>query len=95
MGHVPGLQYLTPQASSYDLMLAGSVAGGLPLPDSAVVAAVARGKIAQTKASGQGGAAVGPAQAKDAVFAALAQPEGGTTRGKAAARAWWLLYGQE
>ena len=95
MGHVPGIQDLTPQASSYDLMLAGSVAGDLPLPDSAVVAAVAQGKIAQTKASSQGGAAAGQVQAKDAVFAALVQPEGGTPRGKATARAWWLLYGQE
>jgi hypothetical protein len=38
------------------------------------------------------------ALAKDAVFAALAQPQGETTAGKAAgseSSAWWLLYGQE
>jgi hypothetical protein len=38
------------------------------------------------------------AQAKDAVFAALAQPQGGTTAGQAAGNepgAWWLLYGEE
>jgi hypothetical protein len=38
------------------------------------------------------------AQAKDAVLAALAQPQGGTTAGKTAggaSNAWWLLYGEE
>ncbi len=38
------------------------------------------------------------AQAKDAVFAALAQPQGGTTSAASAggqSNAWWLLYGEE
>jgi hypothetical protein len=38
------------------------------------------------------------AQAKDAVFAALAQPQGGTTAAASAgsqSNAWWLLYGEE
>jgi anti-sigma-K factor RskA len=38
------------------------------------------------------------AQATDAIFAALVQPQGGTTTGKTAgseSSAWWLLYGEE
>jgi len=42
--------------------------------------------------------AVQQAQATDAVLAALAQPQGGSTAGTTAggeSSAWWLLYGQE
>ena len=95
MGHFLGQNDLNPQLSPYDLMSADLAAGVRRLPDSAVVAAVAQTRSAQAQASGQGSAA---AQAKDAVFGALAQSQGETTTDKAAAGesdAWWLLYGQE
>ena len=98
MGHFLGHADLDPQASPYDLMSADLAAGIRRLPQSAAAAAVAQGSSVQAQASGQGGEATEQAQAKDAVFAALSQPQGGTTVGKAAASesdAWWLLYGQE
>jgi hypothetical protein len=98
MGHFLGHADLDPQAFPYDLMSADLAVGVRRLPDSAVVAAVAQGTSAQTKAGGQGSATAEQAQAKDAVFAALAQPQGGTTAGKTAggeSNAWWLLYGEE
>jgi hypothetical protein len=64
------------------------------LPDSAV----AQGSGAQAQAGSQASDGAEQAQVKDAVFAALAQPQGGTTAGKTAGSepsAWWLLYGQE
>jgi hypothetical protein len=48
--------------------------------------------------AGQGSTAAAQVMAKDAVFAALAQPQGSATSGKTAsadANAWWLLYGQQ
>ena len=57
----------------------------------------AKSASAQVKASGQGGAAA-LAQAADAVFAAMAQPQGGSSADKTAASeldALWLLYGEE
>jgi hypothetical protein len=95
MGHFLGHNDLDPQLAPYDLMSADLAAGVRRLPDSAVVAAVAQARSAQAQANGQAGAA---AQAKDAVFGALAQSQGGTTTDKTAAGesdAWWLLYGQE
>jgi hypothetical protein len=99
MGHFLGHGDLDPQAFPYDLMSADLAVGVRRLPDSAVAAAaVAQGSSAQTQAGGQGSAAAEQAQAKDAVLAALAQPQGGTTAGKTAggaSNAWWLLYGEE
>jgi hypothetical protein len=96
MGHLLGHEDLDSQASPYDLMSAELPVGVRRLPDSSVVAAAAQSRSAQAQASGQGGAA--QAQAMDAVFASLAQPQGGTTSGKTATSesdAWWLLYGEE
>ncbi len=98
MGHFLGHDDLSPQAFPYDLMSADLAVGVRRLPDSAVAAAASRSSNAQTQASGQGSAAAEQAQAKDAVLAALAQRQGGTTAGKTAggeSNAWWLLYGQE
>jgi hypothetical protein len=98
MGHFLGHSDLSPQAYPYDLMSADLAVGIRRLPQSAVAAVVAQGRIAQTQAGGQGSAAAEQAQAKDAVLAALAQPQGGSTAGKTAggeSNAWWLLYGEE
>jgi hypothetical protein len=98
MGHFLGHEDLDPQAFPYDLMSADLAVGVRRLPGSAVAAAAAQGSSAQTQAGGQGGAAAQQAQAKDAVFAALVQPQGGTTADKTAgggSNAWWLLYGEE
>ena len=84
MGHFLGHADLDPQASPYDLMSADLAAGIRRLPESAAAAAVAQGSSVQAQASGQGGEATEQAQAKDAVFAALSQPQGGTTVSKAA-----------
>ena len=94
MGHFLGHSDLSPQAFPYDLMSADLAVGIRRLPDSTV----AQGAGAQTRAGGQGSAAAEQAQAKDAVLAALAQPQGGTTTGKTAggeSSARWLLYGEE
>jgi hypothetical protein len=94
MGHFLGHSDLSPQAFPYDLMSADLAVGIRRLPQSAVAAAVAQGSSVQTQASGQGSAAAERAQTKDAIFAALAQPQGGSTAGKTAERASdarWLL----
>jgi hypothetical protein len=98
MGHFLGHDDLNPQASPYDLMSADLAAGVRRLPDSAVLAAVTQGRSTSDRTSGQGSAAAGQVQAKDTVFAALSQSQGGTTQDKAAGHpsgAWWLLYGQQ
>ncbi len=94
MGHFLGHKDLDPRAFPDDLMSADLAVGIRRLPDGAAT----QSSSAQTKAGGQGSAAAEQAQAKDAVFAALAQPQGGTTAGKIAggeSNAWWLLYGEE
>jgi hypothetical protein len=94
MGHFLGYSDLSPQAFPYDLMSADLAAGIRRLP----AAAAAQGTSAPTPAGGEDSAVAEQAQAKDAVFAALAQPQGGTTAGKTAeseSNAWWLLYGEE
>ena len=83
--------------SFYDPTLAVPAVGVSRQPDSALLAAVAQGRMAPARAHGQGGESAESTQAKDALFAALAQSQGSTTQGKAARResgAWWLLYGQ-
>jgi hypothetical protein len=98
MGHFLGYSDLSPQVSPYDLMSADLTAGVRRLPDSVVVAAVAQGRSDRAHANGQGSTAAEYIQAKDAVFAALTQSQGGTTQDKVTGRpsgAWWLLYGQE
>jgi hypothetical protein len=60
--------------------------------------AAAQGSIARAKLGGQGGVAAAQAQASDAVFAGLAEPQGGTTANTPAGSksdAWWLMYGEE
>jgi sugar lactone lactonase YvrE len=97
MGHFLGHSDLSPQAFPYDLMSADLAVGIRRLPQGAVAAAAARGTSAPTQAGGQDIAAAAQARAKDAVFAALAQPQGGSTVGKSAGnepRAWWLSYGE-
>ena len=84
MGHFLGYEDLDPQASPYDLMSADLPAGVRRLPQSAVIATVAQRRNAQAQAGGHASAAAEQTQAKDAVFAALAQPQGETTQGKAA-----------
>ena len=97
MGHFLGHEDLDPRAFPYDLMSADLAVGVRRLPQRGG----SRGgpeQQRQSKAGGQGSAAAEQAQMKDAVFAALAQPQGGTTAGKTAggeSNAWWLLYGQE
>ena len=49
-----------------------------------MIAPVAQRRNAQAQAGGHASAAAEHTQAKDAVYAALAQPQGETTRGKAA-----------
>jgi hypothetical protein len=98
MGHFLGHSDLSPEAFPYDLMSADLAVGIRRLPQSAVAAAVAQGRSAQTQAGGQDSAAAGQGQAKDAIFAALAQPQSGTTADKTdggECSAWWLLYGEE
>jgi len=98
MWHFLGHDDVNPQAFPYDLMSADLAVGIRRLPASAVVAAVAKSTSAQTRAGGQGSTATEQAQVNDAVFAALAQPQAGTTVGATAgsrSSAWWLLYGQE
>jgi hypothetical protein len=95
--HSPAPDSLALSASSYDPTSAVRGVGVSRLPDAAVLAAVAQGRTVPAYAHGQGGTVAGSTQAKDAVFAALAQPQGGTTQDKAASResnVWWLLYGQ-
>ena len=101
MGHFLGHEDLAPQVSPYALMSADLAAGIRRLPDSvaaaAVTAAVAQGRSGSAQASGLDAIAAEQVQAQDAVFTALAQPQGGTTQSKAAAReadAWWCCTGR-
>ena len=98
MGHFLGHSDLSPEAFPYDLMSADLAVGIRRLPQSAVAAAVAQGRSAQTQAGGQGSAAAEQVQRKDAFVAALAQAQGESTAGKTAggeSSAWRLLYGRE
>jgi hypothetical protein len=95
LGHLLGYPDLSPQAFPYDLMSSSLSAGVRRLPDS-VTSAVAQGGGTQSHANDS--SVTQQDAAKDAVFAALAQPpSAATTEGTSSndSSPWWLWYAEE